>query len=201
MGPVPAEVGDAYALRKEIRSFLGVHPSTRSPEVRALATWQDEGYVRHLVHLLTDDEAIPAFLAVPAGATRDAPIVAWERRDRSGTIGARSVPVGVRTDHPEPIGCGQGDQASSCCWTASARSSPAAARRSSSRRARAVGSPGGALESTAWSHAITYCDDRRIHSMLSPKTVRMKWIARWLASPSVRPTKTIARSATCGVPW
>jgi|SRR5918996_154023 dienelactone hydrolase len=67
MGPVAAEFKDGDALRKEIRSFLGVQPSSPSPEVRTLASWQDDGYVRHLVHLVTNDDAIPAFLAVPTG--------------------------------------------------------------------------------------------------------------------------------------
>jgi hypothetical protein len=52
-GPVAAELEDGHALRKEIRSFLGVQPSSPSPEVRTLASWQDDGYVRHLVHLVT----------------------------------------------------------------------------------------------------------------------------------------------------
>lgn len=67
MGRVSAELEDGHALRKEIRSFLGVQPSSPGPEVRTLASWQDDGYVRHLVHLVTSDDAIPAFLAVPMG--------------------------------------------------------------------------------------------------------------------------------------
>jgi len=68
MGPVEAELEDGHALRNEIRSFLGVQPSGPGPEVTTLASWLDDGYVRHLVHLVTDDDAIPAFLAVPTGA-------------------------------------------------------------------------------------------------------------------------------------
>ena len=62
-----AEVADPDALRRELTSFLRVQPPTHIPEVKTLASWEEDGYVRHLVHVLTDDDVIPAFLAVPTG--------------------------------------------------------------------------------------------------------------------------------------
>jgi dienelactone hydrolase len=67
MGLVAADLDDGDALRKEIGSFLGIHGPASGPEVRMLASRQDDGYVRHLVHLVTHDDTIPALLAVPPG--------------------------------------------------------------------------------------------------------------------------------------
>lgn len=67
MGDVAAELDDAEVLRKHIRSFLGTQLPTQTPNVKTLASWHDDGYVRHLVHLVTEDDAIPAFLAEPPG--------------------------------------------------------------------------------------------------------------------------------------
>jgi dienelactone hydrolase len=64
---VGAELDDGDALRTGIRSFLRIEAPPQTPTVRTLASWQEDGYVRHLVHLVTDDDAIPAFLAVPTG--------------------------------------------------------------------------------------------------------------------------------------
>ena len=62
-----ADLEDGRSLREDIGSFLGIRRPTTGPEVRTLASWQDDGYVRHLVHLVTDDDTIPALLAVPPG--------------------------------------------------------------------------------------------------------------------------------------
>ena len=61
------ELDDADALRTGIKSFLRVQASAQTPEVTTLKTWEEDGYVRHLLHLGTEDDAIPAFLAVPTG--------------------------------------------------------------------------------------------------------------------------------------
>ena len=62
-----AELDDGDALRTDIRSFLRIEAPTQTPTVRTLASRQEDGYVRHHVHLVTEDDTIPAFLAVPTG--------------------------------------------------------------------------------------------------------------------------------------
>lgn len=64
---LPAELNDPDALRRELRSFLGIEALRPTPKVSLVTSWEDDGYVRHLVHLVTDDDVIPAFLAVPGG--------------------------------------------------------------------------------------------------------------------------------------
>jgi dienelactone hydrolase len=67
-GPVMLNLDDAEGLRGELQSFLRVEPPGPPPNVKVLSSSQEDGYVRHLVHLVTEDDAIPAFLAVPSGA-------------------------------------------------------------------------------------------------------------------------------------
>jgi dienelactone hydrolase len=64
---VTFEPGDGERLRVDLRLFLGVRPSVPAPGVEVLASSPEDGYVRHLVHLVTDDDVIPALLAVPPG--------------------------------------------------------------------------------------------------------------------------------------
>ncbi|HEV2808952.1 MAG TPA: dienelactone hydrolase family protein, partial [Acidimicrobiales bacterium] len=59
---------DAEGLRGELRSFLRVEPPGPPSSVKELSSSQEDGYVRHLVQLVTEDDAIPSLLAVPPGA-------------------------------------------------------------------------------------------------------------------------------------
>ncbi len=68
MAAVTLNLDDAEGLRGELRSFLGVEPPGPPSSVKVLSSSQEDGYVRHLVHLVTEDGAIPSFLAVPSGA-------------------------------------------------------------------------------------------------------------------------------------
>lgn len=61
------DLADARRLRGEMRSFLGVDPAPKAPDVQVLASSQEDGFTRHGVHLVTDDDVIPALLAVPSG--------------------------------------------------------------------------------------------------------------------------------------
>ena len=64
---VPPELAAAARLRAELRAFLGVSPPSSPPHVEVLSSAEEDGYVRHLVHLVTDDDTIPCLLAVPSG--------------------------------------------------------------------------------------------------------------------------------------
>lgn len=58
---------DGEALRKELRLALGVALFPSAPAVEVVSSDPQDGYVRHLVRLITDDDSIPAFLATPLG--------------------------------------------------------------------------------------------------------------------------------------
>src|SRR5918994_2311079 len=58
---------DAERLRGELRSFLGVDADPVAPTTEVISTVREDGFSRQLVHLVTDDDRIPAFLAVPDG--------------------------------------------------------------------------------------------------------------------------------------
>ena len=67
MAAVMFNLDDAEGLRGELRSFLRIEPAGPPSSVKVLSSSQEDGYVRHLVHLVTDDDAIPSLLAVPPG--------------------------------------------------------------------------------------------------------------------------------------
>ncbi len=67
MAYVTVELDDVQALRQGLKSFLRIHPSPGPLDVTVLASSQEDGYVRHLVHLVIEDDVVPAFLAVPSG--------------------------------------------------------------------------------------------------------------------------------------
>jgi dienelactone hydrolase len=64
---VTRDLADAEGLRADLRSFLRVEPPGPPPEVEVLSSSHEDGYVRHLIHLVTADDTIPSFLAVPSG--------------------------------------------------------------------------------------------------------------------------------------
>ncbi len=59
--------GSAERVQAELRSFLAIGSPPAPPKVEVLFSVEEDGYVRHLVHLVTATDAIPAFLAVPTG--------------------------------------------------------------------------------------------------------------------------------------
>lgn len=59
--------GDGEGLRKALRVALGVASPPSAPAVEVLSSDPEDGYVRHLVRLVTDENSIPAFLATPVG--------------------------------------------------------------------------------------------------------------------------------------
>ena len=58
---------DAERLRGELRSFLGVDADLVAPTTELISTVREDGFARHLVHLVTDDDRMPVFLAVRDG--------------------------------------------------------------------------------------------------------------------------------------
>lgn len=55
-------------LRRDLCDFLRVNGSSEAPPVvETLSSSVEDGYSRHLVHLTTGDDVIPACLAVPTG--------------------------------------------------------------------------------------------------------------------------------------
>ncbi len=62
------DIADAERLRGELRSFLGVNSPPAPPDVEVVSSSQEDGFARHLVHLITEDDIIPSLLAVPSGA-------------------------------------------------------------------------------------------------------------------------------------
>jgi dienelactone hydrolase len=68
MGDVTLDLDEAERLRGELQSFLGVQPPQAPPNEKVLSSSQEDGFARHLVHLVTEDDAIPSLLAVPSGA-------------------------------------------------------------------------------------------------------------------------------------
>jgi dienelactone hydrolase len=58
---------DPERLRADLRTFLAVEATPPAPTVKVLSSVRDEGFTRQLVQLETDDDRIPALLAVPAG--------------------------------------------------------------------------------------------------------------------------------------
>ncbi len=68
MAAVTFNLDDAEGLRGELRSFLRLEPPGPPSSVKVLSSSQQDGYVRHLVQLVTEDDAIPSLLAVPPGA-------------------------------------------------------------------------------------------------------------------------------------
>lgn len=64
---VMSDLVDGDHLRSELRAFLGVRLPGLAPAVEIVSSSPEDGFVRHLVHLKTDDDVIPALVAVPAG--------------------------------------------------------------------------------------------------------------------------------------
>jgi len=58
---------NAERVRGELRSFLGADVDPVAPRVEVLSTVPEEGFARHLVHLVADDDRIPSLLAIPEG--------------------------------------------------------------------------------------------------------------------------------------
>lgn len=54
-------------LRADLRTFLSVEATPAVPTVEVLSSVREEGLTRQLVHLVTDDDRVPALLAVPTG--------------------------------------------------------------------------------------------------------------------------------------
>lgn len=64
---VTFDLADGEFLRRDLRSFLGVNTGPAVPDVQVLSSSQEVGFVRHLVHLITEDDVISSLLAVPSG--------------------------------------------------------------------------------------------------------------------------------------
>jgi len=61
------DLGDGDRLRSDLQAFLGIRPPGPAPDVEILSSSHEDGFARHLVHLVTEDDVIPALLAVPSG--------------------------------------------------------------------------------------------------------------------------------------
>lgn len=66
-GCLTLDLVDVEGLRRDLRSFLRVSTGPEPPDVQVLSAAQEDGFARHLVHLVTKDDVIPALLAVPLG--------------------------------------------------------------------------------------------------------------------------------------
>lgn len=67
MTVVKVDLSEPDRLRRELRSFLGVRQPGPPPRVETLTSSVEDGYIRHLVHVITEDDVIPSLLAVPQG--------------------------------------------------------------------------------------------------------------------------------------
>jgi dienelactone hydrolase len=64
---VTVDFDDVERLRGELRSFLHVDTPRPAPRVDVLSSSPRDGFDLHSIRLVTDDDTIPALLAVPTG--------------------------------------------------------------------------------------------------------------------------------------
>lgn len=103
MDLVLLDFDDNERLRRELRSFLQVQQPEPSPEVLVQSSSEDDGYVRHLVHLVTDDDVIPSFLAVPPGHGPFPAVVVFHQHASQRHIGKSEV-FGLIGDRHQAFG-------------------------------------------------------------------------------------------------
>jgi dienelactone hydrolase len=90
-GHVTLDLADAERLREELQSFLDVKTPAGPPDVEVLASSQEDGFVRHLVHLITEDDVIPSLLAVPSGAGPFPAVVVFHQHAGQRHVGKSEV--------------------------------------------------------------------------------------------------------------
>jgi hypothetical protein len=64
---VTFDLRDAERIRGDLQSFLGIAPPTQAPSVEVVSSLEEDGYVLHVVRLITEDDILPSLLAVPFG--------------------------------------------------------------------------------------------------------------------------------------
>jgi dienelactone hydrolase len=67
MAAVALDLDDPEGLREELRVFLGLGHLSPTPRVEVLSSSNDNGFLLQRVDLVTEDDTIPSFLAVPEG--------------------------------------------------------------------------------------------------------------------------------------
>lgn len=96
MAPVMLDLDDPESVRRELRSFLRIEPPRPPSTVEVLSSSQEDGYLRHLVHLVTEDDVIPAFLAVPSGAGPFPAVVVFHQHAGQRHFGKSEVGIRPR---------------------------------------------------------------------------------------------------------
>jgi dienelactone hydrolase len=85
------DVGDRDGLRDELRRFLRLRPPGLPPAVEVVSSSPENGYVRHLVHIVTEDDVIPSFLAVPSGTGPFPAVVVFHQHASERHLGKSEV--------------------------------------------------------------------------------------------------------------
>jgi dienelactone hydrolase len=88
---VSAEGGRGEQLREELRSFLRVRPISAAPTVEVMASIDQDGVVCQKIHLGTDGDVIPAFLAVPRGSGPFPAVVVFHQHASQRHLGKSEV--------------------------------------------------------------------------------------------------------------
>lgn len=86
-----AGLEDPRRLRADLRTFLGVEATPAVPTVEVLSSVREEGFLRQLVHLVAEDDRIPALLAVPAGQGPFPAVVAFHQHAGQREFGKSEV--------------------------------------------------------------------------------------------------------------
>jgi dienelactone hydrolase len=90
-GHVTLELANAERLRGELQSFLGVTAPSGPPDVEVLSSSQQDGFVRHRVHLIIEDDVIPSLLAAPSGAGPFPAVVVFHQHAGQRHLGKSEV--------------------------------------------------------------------------------------------------------------
>ncbi|HEV2068822.1 MAG TPA: hypothetical protein VGR26_03415 [Acidimicrobiales bacterium] len=98
-----AEITNPDALRQELTTLLGLEVPKPPPVVRMLSSWVEDGYVRHLVHVVTGDDVIPALLAVPTGVGPFPGVVVFHQHAGQRHLGKSEV-FGLGGDRYQAFG-------------------------------------------------------------------------------------------------
>lgn len=126
-GLMRGELEDPVRLRADLRTFVGVEATSAVPTVEVLSTAREEGFIRQLVHLVTDDDRVPALLAVPAGQGPFPAVVAFHQHAGQRHFGKSEWPhaIALLTSTHAPTGSGCWARADVVLARCPVRSSPA----------------------------------------------------------------------------
>ncbi len=78
-------------VRDELRAFLGLSPARPVPIVETLSVSPEDGYVLYSIRLVTEDDSIPALLAVPSGPGPFPAVVVFHQHAGQRHVGKSEV--------------------------------------------------------------------------------------------------------------